>query len=229
MRYFFILSVFLFGIHPCKAKEKPESKELVYSLNFTDAKGNPIKWLENKGFSFQKDADDIELAFVDNSLRLTSPEPLLGVIINDKLDLKEYSTIKITWGVTDYPEGASYEKGVNNEALMIYIFLGSEKLPSGSIFIPKSPYFLGLFLGKDDVPGKVYTGRHFTVGGRFICVGAPQEGKTVVTEFNLPEAYKKHFKQKNNPPISGLSLEVDTSYLDEGKGTAFIKKIEIFK
>jgi hypothetical protein len=229
MRYF-PLFVLLFGISVCRAeKTKKEKEKVVYTLDFAKATGAPEEWLKKKGFRFEKDADDIKLKFSDKSLILTTEEPLLGVIINDKLDLKEYSKIRITWGIKDYPLGACYEKGVNNEAVMIYVFLGNEKLPSGSFFIPKSPYFLALFLGEKDIPGKAYIGRHFKQGGRFICVGAPKEGETVVTEFDLPKAYKEHFKKNDKLPITGLSLEVDTSYLDEGKGSAFIKKIEILK
>lgn len=229
MRYVLSLSIFLIGASIASGKEKAQVEKAAYTLDFAKAEGSPIEWLKKKGFRFEKDADDIKLDFADKSLILTTEEPLLGVIINDTLDLKEYSKIRITWGIKDYPEGASYEKEVNNEAVMIYIFLGDEKLPSGSIFIPKSPYFLALFLGEKDIPDKAYVGRHFKQGGRFICVGTPPEGKAVVTEFDLTKAYKKYYKKDNKPPITGLSLEVDTSYLDEGKGQAFIQKIEIFK
>lgn len=206
-----------------------EGEEVVYSLDFTKATGNPAAYLSKQGFLLKKDASDLTLNLRRGSLQLTSTKPTLGVIINDKLNIKEFSKIKIEWGVLQYPDGASYEKDVNNEAVMIYVFFGDKKLSSDSMFIPNSPYFMGLFLGQHDVPGKVYIGHHFTTGGRFICVGSPKEGETVTTVFDLKPAFMKNFNQTTVPFISGISIEVDTSYLDAGLSTAFVKKIEILK
>lgn len=206
-----------------------DNSNIAYSLDFIAGSGSPGSFLNKKGFVLKKDADNLAMSFSRGSLQLTSTTPTFGVIINDKLHIKEFSKIRIEWGILQYPEGASYEKDVNNEAIMIYVFFGDKKLSSDSIFIPDSPYFMGLFLGEHDIPGKVYIGHHFTTGGRFICVGAPKEGETVTTEFDLKPAFMKNFKQTEVPFISGISIEVDTSYLSKGNSTAFIRKIEILK
>ncbi|OGV39471.1 MAG: hypothetical protein A2020_02985 [Lentisphaerae bacterium GWF2_45_14] len=203
--------------------------EVVYSLDFAKARGNPVSYLARKGFVLKKDADDLSLSFKNGALELAPPSPLFGVIINDSIHINDFSKIRIEWGILEYPEGASYEKDINNEAIMVYIFFGDKKLSSDSLFIPNSPYFIGLFLGQHDVSGKMYTGHHFTAGGRFVCVGSPKQGETVTTEFELKPAFKKYFNQVEVPFVSGISLEVDTSYLDNGQSKAFIKKIEILK
>jgi len=204
-------------------------ENVVYSLDFMKASGNPISFLNKQGFVLKKDASNLTLTLSRGALNLTSTTPTLGVIINDRLHIKEFSKIKIEWGIIHYPEGASYEKDANNEAVMVYIFFGDKKLSSDSFFIPNSPYFMGLFLGEHDIPGKMYIGHHFSTGGRFVCVGAPKAGETVTTEFDLKPAFRKYFNQAEVPFISGISLEVDTSYLTNGFSTAFIRKIEILK
>jgi hypothetical protein len=209
-----------------KTEKKAELSSIAFKIDFSKAEGNPVDWLKGKGFEFEKDASDLKLSFENGRLVIESPEPLLAVIINDKMNFKNVSKVRIKWGIIQYPEGASYEKKVNNEALMVYSFFGKEKFSSGSFFIPSSPYFIGLFLGKKDVPGKVYTGKHYTRGGRFVCAAAPVVGKTIVTEYNLANTFKSVFKENKVPYLSGISFEVDTSYLESGKAKAFIESIE---
>mgnify|MGYP000473520078 CR=1 FL=1 len=40
--------------------------------------------------------------------------------------------------LNDFPDGASYAQGVNNEALMVYVFFGKERMPSGSLGIRRT-------------------------------------------------------------------------------------------
>ncbi len=229
MRKFLFAASIALAVFAITAKANSEKLKVAYTLDFAKASGNPVAWLKNKGFEFQKDADDICLAFEKRALTLKSSEPLFGVIIKENLKLEGVKKIRLTWGIEKYPVGASYEKGVNNEALMIYVFFGTEKLSSNSWFIPNSPYFIGLFLAESDKANKMYIGKHFKAGGRFVCAGTPPAQKTITTEFDLSEAFKKYFKKSKVPFVSGISLEVDTSYLEQGKGAAFIKKIELLK
>ena len=109
---------------------------------------------------------------------------------------------------------------------MIYVYFGHERLPSGTMFVPSSPYFIGLFPGAEEEIKKPYTGRYFSKGGRFICLANPEPGETITSEFDLDEGFKECFgKDKTVPFISGLALEVETS--KTGHSKAFIKKIEI--
>ena len=209
-------------------------KRVTYLIDFSDySEGSVETWLESKGFVFEKDAkkrDLIELDVNDNGLVIEARKKVRGFLFNESVDVENYSTVKIDWGILKYPEGASYEKGVNNEALMVYIFFGYDKISSGHLLIPNSPYFIGLYLGENDTVDKAYKGRYFHKGGRFVCVGNPKPGEMVTTEFNLVSAFKAYFEKDELPVITGISLSVDTtSSGDGGKAGAFINSIEFLE
>jgi hypothetical protein len=153
-------------------------------IDFSDYLEGPIDaWLQAKGFDFEqgtKDRELLELSSNDGSLTLEAKGHVRQFIVNDEVKLEKFSTIRIEWGIIKYPKDASYERKVNNEALMVYIFFGHNKLPSGSSAIPNLPYFIGLFLGHDDKINTPYKGKYFHEGGRIVCIGNPQpnEGST---------------------------------------------------
>lgn len=216
--------------------EKPPNQDLqnVNSmLDFSDYRNGPVEeWLKAKGFVLEKDAenaDSIRLDASGNALTIEAKKRARGFLFNECVDLEKYSKVRIEWGVLDYPAGASYEAGVNNEALMVYIFFGYDKISSGHLLVPNSPYFIGLYLGKDEV-GKAYEGKYYQKGGRFVCLGKPRPGETVFSEFDLIGAFRTYFQKDKIPLISGVSLGVDTSSSgNEGKARAFIRKIEFLQ
>lgn len=96
--------------------------------------------------------------------------------------------------------------------------------------MPNRPYFIGLFLGRNDRPNKAYRGRYYRKGGRFVCLGNPKPGETVVSEFDLIDAFKRYFKKDEVPIISGVGVSVDTTSAgDGGRAVAFIHKIEFLQ
>ncbi|GJQ22653.1 hypothetical protein BIY37_01695 [Candidatus Brocadia sapporoensis] len=211
-------------------EENDGSYQENFSIDFSDYfEGSVKRWLASKGFCFNggiRDNRIIELSANKQALSVRTKQPGRVFIFNNSVDLKEFSKVKIEWGIIQYPKDASYEKNINNEALMVYIFFGNVKLPSGCFLVPDSPYFIGLFLSKEDQINKPYTGRYFKEGGRFVCLGNPEPRDTVISEFDLNRAFRLYFNDAV-PPISGISLEVDTSSSkDEGKAEAFIKRIE---
>ena len=213
------------------AQTEPHESHL--SINFSGYTGGSVeKWLTMRGFTFEKDAKKrklLELSITDESLQLIGNGHLTGFILNDSVKLSKPGRIRINWGVRRYPQEASYEKQVNNEALMVYIFFGKEKVPSGTILIPNSPYFIGLFLCQEEQVNFPYKGRYFHAGGRFVCLGKPPAGETVVSEFDLDRAFRNYFGKRQTPGISGIAFGVDTSKaLGDGKSVAFIKTIELF-
>ncbi|MGH6932235.1 MAG: hypothetical protein ACREEE_07350, partial [Dongiaceae bacterium] len=126
-----------------------------------------------------------------------------------------------------FPQGVSYDKGIRSEPIMVYTFFGKKRISSGSLLVPDSPYFIGLFLceaGRIDHP---YTGRYFKAGGRYVCINVVKAGERVVSEFDLGKAAKKYFKLSEIPPISGFAIGIDTNNA-KGGGTAksYIRKIE---
>ncbi len=201
-----------------------------FLIDFSDYSGGAVHgWLESKGFYFKDRIQDnrvIELSAEERALMVTAKQPARVFLINESFTLKKFSKVTIEWGILQYPQDASYEKKVNNEALMVYVFFGDTRLPSGSFFVPDSPYFIGLFLSKEDTINKPYRGRYFNEGGRFVCLGNPKPGETVISKFDLNRAFQDFFNDVA-PSISGISLAVDTSSSgNEGKAEAFIKRIE---
>lgn len=57
---------------------------------------------------------------------------------------------------------------------MLYVFFGTDKISSGHVLIPNSPYFIGFFLCQNDQIDFPYKGRYFHAGGRFVCLGKPK-------------------------------------------------------
>ena len=207
---------------------------VVYRLDLSDYTGGPVEeWLGAKGFKFEhaaKDRNALNLSFADGALVLEAKEQLRGFLFKDDIDITKFSRVKIEWGVNKYPEGASYEGKVKNEALMVYIFFGKEKKASGQFALPDLPYFIGLFLCKQDKVDIPYLGTYYHEGGRFVCLGHPPVQQTVVSEFDLVTAFQQYFDHSEVPFISGISLGVDTSSSDDGgTAAAFIKKIEVLE
>jgi hypothetical protein len=207
---------------------------VVYRIDFSDYAGGSVEaWLESKGFKLREAAkhqDQLELSIENGALILTAKEQLRGFVYNDSLDVENFSKVRIEWGVIKYPEGASYERHVHNEALMIYISFGHEKMASGNIILPDVPYFIGFFLCKDDKLNTPYKGSYYLEGGRFVCLGHPQPNETIVSEFDLVTAFRAYYEKSEVPPISGINFGVDTSDAgDGGKAAAFVKKIEFLE
>jgi len=202
-------------------------------IDFSDYSGGTVyEWLKSKGFNFCKGAKSrklIDLSAYEGALVVKAQKPVRGFIFNESADIKEFSKVRIEWGIAQYPKDASYEKNNMNEALIVYVFFGYKKMASGSFLLPKCRYFIGLFLSKDDEVNKPYQGNYYHKGGRFVCLGNPKPNETVVSEFDLVRAFRAYFNNEV-PEISGFSLGVDTSTSgDGGKAAAFIKRIEFIK
>ena len=190
--------------------------------------GSVLNWLRSKGFEPKQDASNagrVVYSALPSALALETKTRAFGMLLNE-MDVRDYSRVRIEWGVDAFPPGASYEKGVRAEALMVYIFFGKERHSSGSLLIPDSPYFLALYLCETEATNKPFKGRYHHASGRFICVERPQLGATVATEFPIADTFRRVFG-KEPPDISGIALAIDTANA-KGTGVAksFIRKIE---
>jgi hypothetical protein len=236
MRVIGIAVVFLAALFAAPPVLAEDSK-LIHVVRFTDYEVGPVEdWLQQKGFQFKLDArrrDRIDLDVGENGLVLEAKRRTFGVMPNETVNLPEFTYVEIDWGVKKFPEGASYEQGARNEALMVMVFMGDERQPSGSFFIPDTPYFIGLFLCHgDDRTGHPYVGPYFKKGGRYVCVDRPAAGKLVTTRFDLLEAYRTYFDKErdDDPIISGISLALDTQKASDGGGSsAFIREIRFYR
>lgn len=232
---FLVLSLFLalcFAL-PLRANDG----KLVHVVRFTDYEAGPIEdWLQGKGFKFEQDArkrNYVDLDVDDRGLVIDAKRRAFGILPNESVNVPEFSYIEIDWGVDDFAKGASYEQGVRNEALMVMVFLGDERTPSGSMFIPDSPYFVGLYLCHgDDKINHPYVGKYFKKGGRFVCGDQPAAGELVTTRFDLLGAYRSYFDKErdDDPAVSGLALALDTKKAGgKGRTSAFIREIRFYR
>jgi hypothetical protein len=220
------------------ALQKPTlADQLVELLSFTDFEQGTVEdWLKAKGFVLQQDAtrrDRINLDVSDDGLRIEAKRKAFGLMVNESANVQTFRYVEIDWGVSRFPEGVSYEQGVRNEPIMVYFFLGDERYESGSLFIPDSPYFIGLFLCHgDDRIGHPYSGSYFKKGGRYVCGDQPKMGELYTTRFDLLQAYRTHFDKEldDDPAISGIAVAVDTSKAKgDGKSVALIREIRVYR
>jgi hypothetical protein len=199
-------------------------------IDFTDYRSGPIEaWLQSKGFRLESDAKSrqkIRLVADGRGLLLEALTPARGFLISEAANAKPFSSVEIEWGVTQYPQGASYERHINNEAIMVYFFFGSQKRPSGSMFVPDLPYFIGLFLCNGDRVGFPYAGRHHTESGRFVCLDGSAKRDPLVSRFDLKQGFRAMFGGDIATGVSGYSVGVDTtSSGGQGRSSALIKRI----
>ncbi len=225
------VSLLILGILALFAGQS-QARAGTYVVDFTDyhsSLGSVDAWLQSKGFQFERDAksqDKILLSADGRGLEVEALQRAQGLLINHAIAPNAFSAVEIEWGVRQHPQGASYENKVNNEAIMVHVFFGNEKKPSGGMFAPDLPYFVGLFLcnGGDRV-GHAYTGRYYQEGGRYVCLQSAPAGQTFVSHFDIKDGVRSIFGNIAQA-VSGYSIEVDTSAsAGEGKSSAFIKRI----
>ena len=219
-----ILAVLGWGAHA--------SDNVVFAIDFSpEGKLPTYEWLDKRNFDLKKhaaDRDNIEFFKTEDDLHFRTKVPAFGMAVHEG-DITGAQRLRLHWGVSDYPEGVSYQHGIDNEAIMVYVFFGDELQPSGEIFIPDSPYFIGFYLcqkGTDTVE-KPNVGHHYKKTGRYICVDQPPQGTTVISEVDLRSEFLKSFGRDEVPHVSGISIEVDTTDADnDGHAAAFLSRLE---
>ena len=108
-----------------------ESAELIHLIRFSDYEsGSEKDWLLKKGFEYKLDARDrtrIDFNPSNKGLVIQAKRKALGIISNE-VDIPEFTYVEIDWGGNKHPQGASYEQGVRNEAIMVNLQLLLVKL-----------------------------------------------------------------------------------------------------
>jgi hypothetical protein len=187
-------------------------------------------WLADQGFEFKLDATNtsrVRFGLDDHGLVIETLGPAEPILARPNLNVPQPSQLTVTWGVNRYPAGANWDSAAHNEAIMVMIFFGNEKL-SGGLFMPASPYFIGLFLCESGRRGVALTGRSYTTQGRYICVDGPAAGKETTSVVALDETFRAAFHAATTPPVTGFAIEADTSQLGaEARSSAWTKSIKI--
>ena len=228
-----LITAFLLAVPAIGAASTPASA--VHRFDFAGISDtSPDDWLKARDFILEHDAKDrskIRLTHADDALHLQVVRPAFGFIVHEQ-DIPGAMHVELHWGVSSFPAGASYEHGIDNEAIMVYVFFGHETYSSGSLFVPDSPYFIGFFLcpaGTDEVE-QPYVGHHYKKTGRYICVDHPPPGTKVVSRIDLAEEFRRSFGLEVVPPVSGISIEVDTTDAEnDGRAAAFLERIEFLR
>ena len=216
------------SINICQA-----SGRLVYSIDFSkQPAGDARSWLEKKGYILKLDAEEIDVKFGNNRLNLETKEQKTGIFalkLAPENYLKNVTSINIEWGVIRHPTGADWENGNNRVPIALMFFFGTEKISSGLPFgINSSPYFLSPFIGHKEVPGKVYTGKLYQEGGRYLCVAVSDGSEELIkSTIKIDPRYMKLFHKGSVPSLTGIAFQMNTEDT-EGGASAFIRKLEFY-
>ena len=230
---FILLLLLILGSRGLAEKFQAES---LYTLDFSQAEGDPVEWFEARGWEEKEDMDGMNPRFEKDRLVIEPKAALSGVFTKNFVDgveqIKKVHRIRIEWGVEQYPEGADWSGSVDQkrnarEPISVMVFFGEEGQDSGSMFVPDIPYFLAFFLGEKERPGISYRGNYWQKGGRYFCISCDGSIGDFVTESELTSLFKAEFGMEP-PPISGIAIEVDVSYTMFSNGRhskAYLKKI----
>ncbi|MDZ4740398.1 MAG: hypothetical protein SGJ03_10895, partial [Alphaproteobacteria bacterium] len=119
------------------AAPAPTSTAPDYEIDFTDYRSGPVDaWLRTKGLTLRDDAANrqkIALLPGAQGLVIEALRPARGFLVQPSIHGAPFSSIEIEWGVARHPQNASYERRLNNEAIMVHVFFGADKQPSGSL------------------------------------------------------------------------------------------------
>ncbi|NNK93874.1 MAG: hypothetical protein HKP41_05935 [Desulfobacterales bacterium] len=203
------------------------SAEQIWEIDFTALPNNVRQELTGQGFSFEKGMSKgkkIHIVTDDNNLKISTTRPAFGFMIKKDLQIQQANWLEIEWGIERYPEAANWDNSKNREAVMVYLFFG-DPLPADHFYLPDSPFFIGMFLGKHEVAKRPYIGGNYTATGRYVCLDNPAPGQLITSRFNYSQAFKTWFDQATTPPVTGIAIEVDTGGLPDGLSSAFIKRI----
>ncbi len=89
-------------------------EKTTYLVDFSDySEGSVESWLQIKGFKFERDAQNrskIDLDVNEDALILEAKKAVFGILIDEAVDVKEFSRIRIEWGVHKISQGSFIRK-----------------------------------------------------------------------------------------------------------------------
>jgi hypothetical protein len=204
----------------------PARAAVLHTFDFsTEPDGDAGPWLQKSGFQYELDAKKLDAKFKDRRLVLATTDNIAGLFINE-VNVPNVKSVRISWGVNLYPDGADWEKGNYRVPIAVVISFGSKKIDSGLPFLPDAPYFISPFLSRNAVAGRIYTAKYFKKGGRYVCNPcAPDAGTLVTTTIDLAAIYNTQFEPGALPPVTGFSFQMNTKDT-RGGASAFLQKVE---
>jgi hypothetical protein len=206
------------------------SADILSLIDFRQAGKDGKAWLREQGFTLKRDMTEdgaVQVSRDGSGLCFRTDQPAFAVAVKDGFSLEDIGQVAVQWRVEQYPTGASWEKNVNREAIMVTLFFGPP-VEADHFYLPDSPYFIGLFLCQDDEVDFPYSGKSYRKTSRFVCLDRPDSGTTIVSNFKIDHAYRTWFATDTVPPVTGIGIELDTGGLDEGQTGACLEKITLY-
>lgn len=201
------------------------SAEQILEIDFTALPDNVRQELTGQGFSFEKGmskGEKIHIITDNKYLKISTTRPAFGFMIKKNLLKKQANWLEIEWGIERYPEAVNWDNSKNREAVMVYLFFGGT-VPAEHLYLPDTPFFIGMFLGKHEVAEKPYIGGNYAATGRYVCLDNPTPGQMITSRFNFSQAFKTWFDQATILPVTAIAIDADTGGLPGGLSSAFIK------
>ncbi len=200
------------------------------AIDFSMLSETARKDLVNFGFTFEKqmkDENKIHLTAKNGGLKLSTSGQAFGFMVKKELHINRPNLLEIEWGVEAYPPGADWRYGKNYEPLMVVLFFG-DPLPSNHLFLPDTPLFIGMFLGKNEPPLLPYSSKNYSNTGRYVCLGNPEPGQMITSRIDIAKVFHLWFGGQEMPPVTAIAIEVDTGEVPLGENSsAFIKSISL--
>ena len=225
----FLLLLFFYTVSGvCHAE-----RELIHSVDFTtQPEGDAHPWLEKRGYLMELDAQDINVVFKNKQLNIEAEgaqSAIFGLKLKPENYLADISFIEIEWGVVKQPTGADWEAGNNRVPIAFIFFFGTEEVSSGLPFgINSAPYFLSPFIGLKEQKDKVYLGKLYQKGGRYICLATtPGSEELIKSTIKTDPLFLKLFKKNEIPPITAIAFQINTKDT-QGGAHAFIRKLRFY-
>ncbi|OYW30770.1 MAG: hypothetical protein B7Z47_03160 [Chthoniobacter sp. 12-60-6] len=208
------------------------AEDVLYKIDFSTAPpGDAMPWLKANKFEFKLDFEDLHPRIENGALRISTDVAMAGVAGIELKDREIHGAkkLRIIWGVDHFPEGADWDNGVNRLAIGVMVSFGHERLSSGLPFgIYAAPCFICPFIGSKEAEGKVYTGRFWKLGGRYISCNTQKTGDVLTTEMDIDKKFQELFGKTPAPFVSAFGIQMN-SKSTKGKAAAFIRSIEFLK
>ncbi|VGO17878.1 hypothetical protein PDESU_06480 [Pontiella desulfatans] len=209
--------------------------EVVFELDFSQARGDAGTWLEERGWATQGKIRKMKPRFENGALVLEAMDGDSGAFIyrfGKEAFLTNAHQIQIEWGVEQYPQGSDWSGPIDKarntrDAINVMVSFGTKKIGSGNLLVPAIPYFIGLFPADGEETGKAYYGNYWQKGGRYFCISGNGTTDPISTRFPLAQKFQETFGMPA-PPVTAVTLEVDAKHTEKRDGRhskAYVRKI----
>jgi hypothetical protein len=226
-----LIFIELFAMHDVFAGE--DNLQPIHTISFNQPSSlSPLEWFQEQNYVLGLDAEDFEYHFNDNGLTISTQSKkaaIFGIPFKNTDKFNDIDYVDIEWGVKRYPVKANWEKKKRKVAIASMFFFGTKKISSGLPFgIHSAPYFISSFIGNAEPVNKVYKGKLYKKGGRYINVAnSEQKGQLITNRIYLKKRFLEFYDEESVPPLSGFAIQMNSKG-SKGGAESFIKSIKFY-